>query len=326
MKKISMETNSMKTLIFGAGPIGRWLALGLHKAGKNVTLLARNETYGLIKNNGIVLVDGHTNEKRIAKVKVTDKLNPEDQYELIVVAMRKSSRVAVCPILAQNEHLKNVLFLGNDVSGFHQYIEYLPKEKVLLGFPGAGGGYDGDDLVFVDTEKPNGKKASIYIGELDGKVRERTKQIKEFFESAGQPTRIENDIDGWLKYHFAFMGPTAGIVFKCELDLHAVAADREGISKYVLACREAGNVLRRIGYTKRQPFIFNIYYWLPKWLAPKVFKKLFTSRHAEVGIGLHARAIGSELYEMVEEFAELKAKAGIETRNLDDLLAYIPHE
>ena len=132
----------MKTLIFGAGPIGRWIALGLHKAGKDVTLLARNETYDLIKNDGIVLVDGHTNEKRIAKVKVIDKLNPEDQYELIVVAMRKSSRVAVCPILAQNEHLKNVLFLGNDVSGFHQYFEYLPKEKVLLGFPGAGGGYD----------------------------------------------------------------------------------------------------------------------------------------------------------------------------------------
>jgi len=135
-----------------------------------------------------------------------------------------------------------------------------------------------------------------------------------------------NGTNGWFKYHFAFMGPTAGIVFKCELDLHAVATDKEGIRKYVLACREAGNVLMRIGYTKRQPFIFNIYYWLPKWLAPKVFKKLFTSRHAEVGIGLHARAIGSEFYEMVEEFAELKAKAGIETRNLDEMLAYIPHE
>lgn len=316
----------MKTLIFGAGPIGRWIALGLHKAGKDVTLLARNDTYDLIKNNGIVLVDGHTNEKSVAKVKVTDKLNPEDQYDLIVVAMRKSSRVAVCPILAQNKPLKNVLFLGNDISGFHQYSEYLPKEKVLLGFPGAGGGWDRDDLVFVDTEKPNGKKASIYIGELDGKVRERTKQIKEFFERAGQPISLENDMDGWLKYHFAFVGPTAGVIFKSNLDLQAVAADKEGIRKYVLACREAGNVLNRIGYTKRQPFIFNIYYWLPKWLAPKVFKKLFTSRHAEVGIGLHVRAIGSEFHEMVEEFAELQKKAGVETPNLDALLAYIPHE
>lgn len=314
----------MKTLIYGAGPIGRWLALGLHNAGKDVTLLARNNTYKSVKQNGIILVDGHTNEKKVAKVKVTENLNPEDQYDLIVVAMQKSSRVAVCPVLAQNKNLKNVLFLGNDITGFHRYFEYLPGEKVLLGFPGAGGGWDGEDLIFVDTEKPNGKKASIYIGELDGRIKERTRQIKQFFESAGQPINIETDIDGWLKYHFAFMGPTAGVIFKNKNNLPATAKDKEGIRKYVLACREAGNVLNSLGYTKRQPFIFNIYYWLPMWLAPKVFKKLFTSRHAEVGIGLHAKSIGSELNEMVDEFAELKAKAGIETPNLDELINCIP--
>ena len=35
----------MKTLIYGAGPIGRWLALRLQQAGQDVTLLARNGTY-----------------------------------------------------------------------------------------------------------------------------------------------------------------------------------------------------------------------------------------------------------------------------------------
>ena len=29
----------MKTLIYGAGPIGRWMALRLHEAGRDVTLL-----------------------------------------------------------------------------------------------------------------------------------------------------------------------------------------------------------------------------------------------------------------------------------------------
>lgn len=31
----------MKTLIYGAGPIGQWLALRLERAGKDVTLLGR---------------------------------------------------------------------------------------------------------------------------------------------------------------------------------------------------------------------------------------------------------------------------------------------
>ena len=35
----------MKTLIYGAGPIGRWLTVKSAKAGVEVTLLARGETY-----------------------------------------------------------------------------------------------------------------------------------------------------------------------------------------------------------------------------------------------------------------------------------------
>ncbi len=45
----------MKTLIFGAGPIGSVYAYLLHKAGKDVTILARNKQYEFIKTNGLVM-------------------------------------------------------------------------------------------------------------------------------------------------------------------------------------------------------------------------------------------------------------------------------
>jgi len=48
----------MGTLIYGSEPIGRWLALRLHQAGRDVTLLARNETYRLLEEHGIEIVDG----------------------------------------------------------------------------------------------------------------------------------------------------------------------------------------------------------------------------------------------------------------------------
>ena len=57
---------------------------------------------------------------------------------------------------------------------------------------------------------------------------------------------------------------------------------------------------------------------------PLVFSKLFGSRAGEVRFGLHAREVGPELLEMAEEFAELKAEAGMETPNLDALLACVP--
>lgn len=313
----------MKTLVFGAGPIGRWLALRLHQADKDVTLLARGAAYDSMQKEGIVLIDGYTGEKTVARAKLVEKLDSEDHYGLVVVAMRKSSRLAVCPILGENKNLQDVLFLGNDVSGFHRYFDHLPAEKVLLGFPGAGGGWDGDDLVIVDKEKPNGKSRSLYVGELDSKTRERTEQIREFFEGAGLPVSVESDIDGWLKYHFAFMGPTAGAVLMCGGDVHAVAADKAVLRKYIRACREAGNVLREAGYKKRQPPIFNLYYWLPEWLGLRVFRGFFKSRFVEVAMGLHAAEVGGEVSEMAEEFGELKTRVGIETPDLDELLSHV---
>ncbi len=314
----------MKTLIYGAGPIGQWLALRMHQAGQDVTLLARGETYRVLQERGVEIVDGLTGERLVARVDLVERLDTEDRYSLVVVAMSRSSRLAVCPILARNRHLENVLFLGNDVSGFHRYMGHLPEDSVLLGFPGAGGGWQDGDLVVMDREKKGGPRGELFIGELDGSTRKRTRRIRELFEAAGIKVSLESDIDGWLKYHFAFMAPTTGVIFKKGGDLAAVAADREAIHFYCRACREAGAVLRAAGYRKRQPPVFNLYYWLPRWLEPTVFSKLFGSRSAEIQFGLHARTVGPELLGLVADFTELKARTGIETPSLDALLGHVP--
>ena len=314
----------MKTLIYGAGPIGRWLTLRLAEAGADVTLLARNETYRSLANNGIEIVDGLTAKRQVRRVNLVERLEPDSRYDLIVVAMQKASRLAVCPLLARNELLENILFLGNDVAGFHSYLEYLPADKVLLGFPGAGGGWDGGDLIVMDREKPAGPHGELFLGELDGKVRARTRAIERLFAAADIKVNIEQEMDGWLKYHYAFIAPTAGVIFEKGGNLGAVAQDAECIHRYCRACREAGDVLRQVGYTKRQPPVFNLYYWLPRWLEPVVFRKLFNSRSAAVRFGLHAPGVVPELLEMAEEFADLKAAAGIETPTLDSLLAGLP--
>ena len=54
-----------------------------------------------------------------------------------------------------------------------------------------------------------------------------------------------------LKYHFAFMAPTTGVIFMKGGDMSAVASDGEAIRHYCRACREAGNILREVGYHVR---------------------------------------------------------------------------
>jgi hypothetical protein len=127
-------------------------------------------------------------------------------------------------------------------------------------------------------------------------------------------------MDGWLKYHFAFMAPTAGAIIMKGGDLKAVTSDPELIHRYCQACREAGEVLRAVGYRRRQPAIFNLYYWLPRWLEQRVFGRLFGSPAAATRFGLHARCVGPELLELAADFGVLKDLAGMETPALDELL------
>ena len=87
----------MKTLIYGAGPIGRWLALRLQEAGRDVTLLARNETYRSLRRSGIEIIDGLTGARQATRVHLVERLAPNDRYEFTVVAMPNRSARASPP-------------------------------------------------------------------------------------------------------------------------------------------------------------------------------------------------------------------------------------
>jgi 2-dehydropantoate 2-reductase len=80
----------MNTLIYGAGPLGSLYACLLHRAGNDISLLARNEHYDYLKENGVVLHNEFTGEKMIEKVKLVNALKEEDTYDLIIVMMRKT--------------------------------------------------------------------------------------------------------------------------------------------------------------------------------------------------------------------------------------------
>ncbi len=312
----------MKTLIYGAGPIGQWMASKLGQAQQDVTLLARGSTLRYLQERGIRITDGLANITIQTRVSLVDELSPTDRYDLVVVPMTKARRLEVCPILARNPHLKNILFVGNDVAGPAGYLEQLPRENVLLGFPGAGGGWQDGGLVIAEGDRA-GAPGRLYFGELDGVRRERTRRIQALFAASGFRASAERDIDGWLKYHFAFVGPMVGAVYKHRFDLAAVAEDQDTLHQFCAACREAGDVLRANGYRRRQPFVFNMFYWLPRWLEPKVFAKLFGAPAARIRFGLHAAVVRPEFLALADEFSVLQRQASLPTKAFDALLAYL---
>ena len=313
----------MKTLIYGAGPLGTLYAHCLIQAGTDVTILARGQRYDWIRANGLALVDEMTGAKEASSAHVVGELRPEDEYDLVIVLIRKNKLSPVFKTLAANARVKSILFMGNNALGFESYLNALPEAKLLFGFPGAGGGMTENVVHYADRERPGGKRKPVTIGELDGKTRKRTQAIKSLFEAAGIPVDLSSDIDGWLKYHVALVSPLVNALYKHDCDNYALAKDKATLRAMVRAAREGGSALHALGYTKRQPFQFNLFYWLPEILNVKAIEGLLGSKFAEVAFARHARTARDEFAELGDEFQSLVEQTSIAAPNIDLLRGYI---
>jgi len=312
----------MKPLIYGAGPLGSLYACLLHKAGNDVTILARNEHYKFLKENGIILINEFTQEKTIEKINVVNSFNENDYYDLVIVLMRKNSVKDLLPTLSKNKKVPNFLFMGNNAYGFDEYLKFLPKEKILFGFPGGGGTLKNHIAHFIDSEKPNGKRMPITLGEIDGTIKRRTIQIQNMFESSDVPVNIVEDIDGWLKYHAAYIVPLAGALLKSG-DNYKLANDKDTIRKYIRAVKEAGKVLTALGNKSQLPTKIKSFNWNPEWVTIKILSLVFKSKFAEIAMMMHVNAAKNEMLELGNELITLKNRTLIKTQNLDELISCI---
>ncbi len=316
----------MRVLCFGAGPLGSLYANLLHENDVDVTVLARGERHDWIRDNGLILHNEMTGQRDISRVRLINELRPEDKYDLAIILIRKNKLGPVLETLADAPGIGQVLFMGNNALGFDTYLKRLPASKLLFGFPGAGGGIRDQVVHYADRESPRGKRNAITLGEIDGHTRDRTLAIKSVFESAGIPVDLTEDIDGWLKYHVALVSPLVAALYKHDCVPGQVANDKETLRQLVQAAMEGGRVLRALGYRKRQPFSFNLFYWLPEFMSRMALKEMLQSRFAEIAFAMHALAARDEMIDMASEFQQLIERTSIETPNIDALREYIGHE
>jgi 2-dehydropantoate 2-reductase len=313
----------VKTLIFGAGPLGTLYAHLLCRSGNDVTILARRSRYDWVKAHGLVLVDESTGAEKSSRVRVTNRLASDDDYGLVIVLVRKNKLPSIFEVLATATKLGNILFMGNNALGFNEYLRSLPKEKLLFGFPHAGGGFHRQVVHYVDREQPGKKPRLAVIGEVDGRPSERTETIRSLFESSGIPVEVVSDIDGWLKYHAALVSPLANALYKHNCDNYALAGDTETLRVVVKAAKEGGRVLEALGYRKRQPFNFNFLYWLPEILSVRAVRAMLDSKFAEIAFSLHSFAARDEMKILAKEFQCLADKTCVQTPNINTLRSLI---
>ena len=313
----------MRVLIFGAGPLGSLYAHQLHQAGVEVTLLARRSRYEWLNENGLILVNEMSGEEGRSRVNIVSGLTPEDDYDLAIVLVRKNNLPPVFNVLAACRDIRNILFMGNNALGFDDYLKHLPQEKVLFGFPNAGGGFREQVVYYADRETPKGKPRAVTIGEIDGQQSERLLKIVSLFESAGVPVDIPSNIDGWLKYHVALVSPLIGALYKHDCDNYQLAKDRETLRLLVRAANEGARVLDSLGFNDSEPSQFKLMKWLPEFMSVMALRKMLESKFAEVAFAMHARSARDEMSELAQEFEALSKLTTVDTPNIDVLAEYI---
>ncbi len=305
----------MKILVYGAGVLGSLYASRLYQAGYDVTILARESRYAEIKANGIQLEGSLTGERSECRVPVTNSLNPTDDYDLIIVLVRADQVSQLLPSLAANKVSKNILFMVNNPIGYDDWMKSVRRERLLLGFAGAGGTRK-NGIVTYHVVSPILQPTTL--AEFDGSNTDRIKSIAKLFEKAGFPTTISRNMGAWQKTHVAWVSPVANAILAAGGDGKALSRRIDLLDLLVTAIHEGFAALQKLNVPVT-PGKLKIITALPKGLARQAFRLWSGTRHFDIIATRHTLAAYSEMKLLSENFQSIAASANMPTPALDQL-------
>lgn len=291
-----------KILIYGAGAIGSIFAGKLAKYGNDVTVLARGDRYQEIKSKGIILCNALTNKEETIPVKCIDELLVEENYEYVIVVVQNHQIDQILPNLSRNKS-KNIVFVVNNPLGYSKYISAVGKERVMLGFPSAGGERkEGVVSYFIGTGIAKIMQTTTFA-EADGSITIRLKKLVTIFRKAKFDPTFSTNMDAWQKTHIAFVVPIANALYQYNSESKKLARSRKTITEMILATREGFAALKENG-VNIEPKKLN-YYYLPKWLLCIFYQILFLTKIAEYSMAKHTIVAKQEITELENQFLNL---------------------
>lgn len=312
----------MKILIYGAGVLGSFYAARLQEAGHDVSILARGQRLADLKEHGVVLREAVTGKQTATKVGVVEQLAPEDAYDLVVVIVRKNQLSSVLPALADNEHTPNVLFMLNNAAGPQQMVDALGRERVVLGFPVAGGMREGHVVRYLLGPKWLQKIQPIPLGELDENTSPRLGRIMGVFREAGFSVAVSPNMDAWLKTHAAVVVSMGAATYAVGGDARRLSRSQDALTLMVRAIRENFTALRTLGVPITPQGLLALE-WLPEVVLVALLRRVLNTEIAELGLSSSADAADDELRQLAGELRELARAASVPTPAADRLRAHL---
>lgn len=180
------SSSSLRIAVIGVGKIGSTFAFQLARAGNHdVTVVARPGSarlQQLQRDNGILNVKGER-----ASVRVTDTLDRQTPYDLVIVTLLAHQVDAVLPTL-QASAAKCIQFTLVTFE-LQRLQDAIGVERCAFGMPGVQALFDKDG------------KLKATIGAASQKTKLSQQRWVDLFNAAGLPAVLEPDMPLWLRCH-----------------------------------------------------------------------------------------------------------------------------
>ena len=305
----------MKILVYGIGVIGSIFAGKLAKAGYDITVLARDNRYREIIENGIILKNSLNNKLDTIKTKVIDILSENDIYDYIIVVVQNNQISDILPVLAKNKS-KNIVLVVNNPLGYEHWINIIGYERIMIGFPSAGGERINGIVNYYIGKGIAKLFQSTTFGELNGKKTERLKKLHFAFKKSGFSPNINNKMDWWQKTHISVILPIAKALYRYQSDNYELAKSYKTLKSMVFATRELFSILKsnNIKITPKKL----LFYYLPVNIIGIIWQIVMKTKMAEYAMAKHT-IVGREGIGILErQFMTLNTR-GIELKYYNSL-------
>lgn len=192
----------MRILMFGRGVIATIYGHVLAEAGHDVEFYVRPgraEEYG--SEVRLDWIDGRRKPfghrvRETVPTRLRESLDQSDGFDLVVLSVGHHRLAEAAEFLAPRLGSATVLVLGNVWQEPLAAVAPLPADRVVFGFPQAGGGFGPDGAL------SGALLSAVIIGISGEEPTERERQALTAFRQAGLAVRQQRDMRGWLWLHF----------------------------------------------------------------------------------------------------------------------------
>ena len=242
------------------------------------------------------------------------RLADDDTYDLVVVPVRFDQLTSALDILSAWRATSDALFFGNNPLGADRLIAAIGRERVLLGFPGAGGQHEGTLVRYLVI-----RQQRTTFGELDGARTKRIMEIAGAFHAAGFSVALSSDMQSWLKTHAAFVSLVAAAIYAANGDPAELAGSPHLLQLMVRAVRESFRSLAAIGI-REAPFNLRFLHgYMPEWFAVRYWRRQFSSELGQFGLAAHAISARPEMTILAGAIHKLLLAGPSTNRSTDEL-------